>query len=179
MRTPRVSLNFPRDACFGRGTGDFTGSRVVACQDFKAINLWFLTSKSICFIFLTKVKFLKYRQNYYYKCGVICNGKLDINIVRLLEKTALAIFYKNTIRRSEPMARWLNRQESRYKLKISTFTNVFKVYFFRGAKTTANREGNRAVRRELKNKFFMNINEMVFLHKSKLYLSCFSCLFYA
>ena len=29
----------------------------------KQINLWFLTSKSVCFIVLTEVKFLKYWQN--------------------------------------------------------------------------------------------------------------------
>ena len=45
--------------------------------------------KSICFIVLTKVKFLKCRKITDYKCGVICNGKLDTNIVRLLEKAII------------------------------------------------------------------------------------------
>ena len=36
---PCVWWNFPRHACFCRETGDFTGFRFVACQDFEAIDL--------------------------------------------------------------------------------------------------------------------------------------------
>ena len=68
------------------------------------------------------------------------------------------------------------------RVKDKYITNASKGYFFRAAKITANRGGNRTGGGELKNTFCINTNtlyEMVFRHKSKLYLSCFSCSFYA
>ena len=43
------------------------------------------------------------------------------------------------------------------QVKDKYITNVFKGYFFRAAKITANRGGNRTGRGELKNKFCINI----------------------
>ena len=51
------------------------------------------------------------------------------------------------------------------QVKDKYITNVFKGYFFRAAKITANRRGNRTGGGELKNKFCINILfEMVFPH---------------
>ena len=46
------------------------------------------------------------------------------------------------------------------QVKDKYITNVFKGYFFRAAKLTANRGGNRTAGGELKNKFCININTL-------------------
>ena len=56
---------------------------------FRSNKLVTSTSKSVCFIVLTGVKIQKRRQNTNYKPGVIGNGKLDITIVRFVEKAVL------------------------------------------------------------------------------------------
>ena len=46
------------------------------------------------------------------------------------------------------------------QVKDKYIYKCFKGYFFRAAKITANRGGNRTVGRELKNKFCLNINTL-------------------
>ena len=51
-------------------------------------------------------------------------------------------------------------EQAEKPLQVKDITNVFKGYFFRAAKTTANRAGNRTGGEELKNKFCININTL-------------------
>ena len=82
IHSPMIWWNFSRDVCFCRETSDFTSLRFVACQDFE----------SVCFIYrfdLSDRNFKNTDKITNYKCGVVCNDKFDIKIVRLLEKAIL------------------------------------------------------------------------------------------
>ena len=76
--------------------------------------------------------------------------------MRLLEKAVL--YFEKIHSEVGTDGKVIEQAGKPLQVKDKYITNVFKGYFFRAAKVTANRGGNRTVGRELKNKFCMNIN---------------------
>ena len=83
--------------------------------------------------------------------------------MRLLEKAVLyftKIQFGDRNRHMGTEGKVIEQAGKPLQVKDKYITNIFKGYFFRAAKITANRGGNRTGGRELKNKFCMNINAL-------------------